>query len=49
MNSKKAKYLRNKIYGDYSHRERKYVRDQNGTIRNTGRRAAYQKAKGELK
>jgi hypothetical protein len=50
MNSKKAKYLRKKIYGDFSQREeRKYIRTQSGSIRTTGRRAQYQKAKGELK
>jgi len=31
MNGKKSKKIRKMIYGDYSHRQRKYIEDQKGT------------------
>jgi hypothetical protein len=46
MRGKKAKALRKKVYGeDYSQRERQYIVDSKGSVRNTGRRKAYQEAK----
>lgn len=44
MNGKKAKQIKKKIYGDFSHKERSYKKI-NGTIINTGKRAAYLNAK----
>jgi hypothetical protein len=41
MNQEKAKAIRKKVYGDYSHRSREYVKDENGAIRNTGLRWQY--------
>jgi len=45
MNGKKAKKIRKLIYGDYSHRQRRYVKDQSDTIRCVGLRRGYKEAK----
>ena len=45
MNGKKSKKIRKMIYGDYSHRQRKYIEDQKGTIRCVGLRHDYKEAK----
>lgn len=48
MNGKKAKSIRRLIYGDFSHRKRKYYVDENGVIRNTGNRKEYLEAKKNI-
>jgi hypothetical protein len=49
MRGKKARALRKKVYGeDYSPRERRYIVDSRGALRNTGRRKAYQANKRRL-
>jgi len=45
MNGKKSKKIRKLIYGDYSHRQRKYTKDLNGTIQCVGLRHDYKEAK----
>lgn len=45
MRNTKAKYLRNKVYGDYSHKVRNYIRNSKGMILNTGKRKEYLEAK----
>jgi len=46
MRGTKAKRIRREVYGDYSIKEeRKYVVDNHGAVRNTGRRAIYLKRK----
>ena len=45
MRGSKAKNIRKKIYGDLSHRTRTYIKDNRGTIRNTGKRKEYLEAK----
>jgi len=49
MNSKKAKKIRKLIYGDHSYRQRRYIRDEEGTIRCIGLRRAYKEAKKMVK
>lgn len=49
MNGKAAKTLRKLIFDDFSHRDKKYVRDAKGTVHCTGKRAVYQVAKKNLK
>jgi len=49
MNSKRAKKIRKSIYGDHSHRQRRYIRDEEGTIRCIGLRRAYKEAKKMVK
>lgn len=49
MSGRKAKALRKQVYGDFSQRERRYLRTPQGTIFSdpNGLRAAYQRAKRE--
>jgi len=49
MNSKRAKKIRKLIYGDHSHRQRSYIRDEEDTIRCIGLRRAYKEAKKMVK
>ena len=44
MRGKKAKKIRRKIYGDFSHKTRSYA-TVGSTVINTGKRAEYLKAK----
>ena len=45
MRNKKAKAIRKQVYGDYSHRLRKYIQLKSGQIINVGLRAKYKIAK----
>jgi len=45
MRGKKAKGIRREVYGDFSIRDRKYVRTKKGTIISIGRRRAYKRLK----
>ena len=45
MNGRVAKRLRKEIYGDFSLRDKKKRRDENGVITNTGLRKDYLAAK----
>ena len=45
MNGRKAKRLRQEAYGDYSLKDRRYRKDNNGTVRCIGRRRVYQTLK----
>lgn len=48
MNGKKAKILRQKVYGkDFSLRHRQYIKKENGSIECTGLRSKYQNLKKE--
>lgn len=49
MNTKKAKKLRQQIYGGMSLKIRSYARKADGSLVNTGLRAMYLKAKKEGK
>lgn len=49
MSGKKVKALRREVYGNSSHRDRKYIiNKQTGQIRGIGKRQKYQEAKGGL-
>ncbi len=45
MRGKKAKRLRKEVWGSGSQRDRRYSRDENGTVRCIGRRAIYLRKK----
>ncbi len=45
MRGTKAKKIRKMVYGEGTHRYRKYYTDRNGTIYATGSRSAYQNKK----
>lgn len=45
MRGKKAKATRKEVYGDKSKRVKRYMKLEDGSIRNIGLRAAYQKRK----
>jgi len=45
MRGARAKAIRKKVYGDQSQRQRRYSRDENGTIYNIGLRRTYQNTK----
>ena len=45
MNGKAAKKLRKSVFGDFSLRDTKYMRDLKGVIRCIGKRRTYQDAK----
>jgi hypothetical protein len=46
MRGTKAKAIRKQVYGDISLKsKRRYMKDESGSVRNIGIRAAYQNAK----
>ena len=47
MRGTKAKRIRKQVYGDKSIRQRRYSKDENGTIYNMGLRRTYQLAKNQ--
>ena len=48
MNGRVAKQVRKLIFGDYSYKVRKYIRDVNGTIREISLRHKYQQIKRQM-
>ncbi len=47
MRGTKAKRLRKEVFGDGSRRVRRYMRDENMTVRCIGKRAEYLRKKAE--
>jgi hypothetical protein len=49
MRNKKAKYIKNKVYGDFSPRFRTYHKDEEGTVFADSKRRKYKHLKRLLK